>query len=89
MTQIQMIAWPLMAVQMIAWFWMQKNGGDLPGRRYIVFCAGLMIGQVGSSIECTSMQAWGTLVVQVYFFTATGYGAYRRWRFMRMPVATT
>ncbi|MBI4434841.1 hypothetical protein HY635_03465 [Candidatus Uhrbacteria bacterium] len=77
------IAWSLMAVQMAAWAWLQWNGGTLPDRKYFVFCPLFMLGQVGASIECVNHRAWGTLVVQTYFFAWTAYGGIVRYRTMR------
>lgn len=79
------IAWTLMAIQMVAWAWMQRNGGSLPDRKYFVFCPLFMLGQIGASIECLASPspAWGTFVVQVYFFAWTAYGAVVRYRMMR------
>ena len=77
------IAWSLMAIQMIAWAWLQRNGGTLPDRKYLIFCPLFMLGQVGASIECVNHRAWGTLVVQAYFFAWTAYGGIVRYRTMR------
>jgi len=74
------VAWSLMAIQMIAWAWMQRNGGSLPDRKYFIFCPLFMLGQIGASIECIASGAWGTLVVQAYFFASTAYGALMRYR---------
>jgi hypothetical protein len=70
--------WPMMGLQMVAWAWLQKNGGTLEGKKYLWFCGGMMLGQLGASGECIMAKAWGTLVVQLYFFAFTAYGAYQR-----------
>lgn len=87
MDAITAIAWTLMAIQMVAWAWMQRNGGSLPDRKYFIFCPLFMLGQIGASIECLASPspAWGTFVVQVYFFAWTAYGAVVRYRMIRRP----
>jgi hypothetical protein len=73
------ILWLMMAVQMVAWLWLQSHGGELEGFLYIWFCAGMMVGQIGASLECVMTKAWGTLIVQLYFFIFIGYGAIVRY----------
>lgn len=69
----------MMGVQMLAWLWFQRNGGNLEGALYFWFCLGMMVGQLGTGLECIMTRAWGTLVVQIYFFVFTGYGAVMRY----------
>lgn len=78
MTKRTILAWSLMACQMVAWAWLQFNGGQLSDRQYLIFCVGMMLGQVGASIECLGAKAWGTLAVQIYFFLFTVFGAVTR-----------
>jgi len=79
-TKIQrFVFWPMMGVQMLAWLWLQYNGGSLDGMLYVWFCVGMMVGQAGATAECIMTRAWGTLVVQIYFFVFTGYGAIVRY----------
>ena len=80
MKRRRIIAWILMACQMIAWAWFQTRGGQVTDTQYLVFCGALMLGQTGSAIECISTKAWGTLIVQVYFFAFTAFGAIMRLR---------
>ncbi|MDD5749586.1 MAG: hypothetical protein PHO91_02240 [Patescibacteria group bacterium] len=81
--EIRIILYLMMATQMVAWAWMQSKGGKLSDHRYIAFCAMMMVGQTGASLECIFNQAWGTLVVQIYFFLFTAYGGYKRYQQMR------
>ena len=84
---IRIILWVMMAVQMLAWAWMQKRGGKLDDKPYLIFCAMMMTGQLGAGLECIISQAWGTLVVQIYFFAFTFWGAIVRYRQMKKTVS--
>jgi len=79
----RIVLYIMMGVQMLAWLWMQKRGGELADISYIVFCFMMMTGQTGAAIECVLMNAWGTLAVQVYFFIFSAYGAFVRYRKMK------
>lgn len=73
------ILWLFIAVQMAGWAWHQYHGGMLNPAQYYKFCAMMMIGQSAAAVECFKKKAWGTLVVQLYFFVFTGYGWWVRW----------
>ena len=47
---------------------------------YFLCSFGLMAGQVAATIECLEKEAWGTGILQLYFFVATGIGALVRYR---------
>lgn len=83
MNRKKIIPWVMMACQMVAWAWMQIVGGKLGDQAYLVFCLGMMLGQIGASYECVTTKAWGTLVVQVYFFIFTVIGGLVRFQNMR------
>lgn len=78
----QIFIYLMLACQMIAWAWHQMEAGQLADRPYLIFCACMMIGQVGATIECYRQRAWGTLCVQLYFFVWTLVGALRRYATM-------
>ena len=86
---LRVLLYAMMATQMAAWAWMQSRGGKLSDQHYIVFCIMLMIGQTGASVECVLGKAWGTLVVQVYFFLFTAYGGWKRHRQMTSDHSVT
>ena len=79
----RIILWIMLAVQCAAWAWIQYRGGKLEDKKYLIFCLGLMTGQLAGSIECYITQAWGTGLLQVYFFFWTGWGGIVRYRQMR------
>lgn len=80
-TLIQLISYVMMLTQMAGWFWAQSlKGGKLTDNQYYLFCALLMVGQIGASIECVFNNAIGTLVTQAYFFIATILGGVNRYR---------
>lgn len=72
--RFKIVVWVMLAMQMIAWGWIQSNGGQLHDREYILFCIGMMIGQIGGTIECLAGKAWGTMILQVYFLIWTAIG---------------
>jgi hypothetical protein len=80
--EIKYILWLMMGAQMAAWAWMQFKGGKLGDKHYLIFCGMMMTGQTGASFECIMGQAWGTLVVQIYFFIFTFWGGIVRYRQM-------
>ncbi len=81
--RVRYVTWVMMAAQMAAWAWMQANGGRLGDGQYLLFCGMMMTGQVGAAIECVAGKAWGTLVVQIYFFIFTLVGGLVRFQHMR------
>ena len=68
----------MISVQMIAWAFHQYHGGTLDTKSYVYFCAGMMVGQCGATVECFRSKAWGTLIVQLYFFFFTGLGMLKK-----------
>ena len=72
--------WAAMLLMVIAWGYMQIKGGFLVRREYFLCSFGLMAGQVAATIECLEKEAWGTGILQLYFFVATGIGALVRYR---------
>ena len=81
-TRTRITLWAMMGCQMAAWAWMQSRGGKLGDWQYLQFCALFLIGQIGAAIECRKGRAWGTMVVQIYFFIFTLVGAVVRWQRM-------
>lgn len=77
---LKVLLWSLMFLQMIAWTWIQSRGGKLHDRQYLWFCVGMVLGQIGASIECIMQHTWGTLVVQCFFMVTTIYGGIIRYR---------
>ena len=74
----------MMGVQMLAWGWFSKKGGELTDKQFILFfTAGMLTGQVGVIIECAMLGAWATSATQVYYFIFTVWGGYKRFRKMR------
>ena len=77
--KIKLFLWLLMSCQMAAWAWFQSKGGQLADQPYFIFCGMLLLGLIGAGIECIMGKAWGTLVVQIYFFVFTAYGGIVRY----------
>lgn len=76
----RLLLWFLMACQMVAWAWFSFKGGKLSDKNFYIFTLGMMIGQTGAAIETFLLQAWGTFIVQVYFFVFTGWGLFVRFQ---------
>lgn len=83
MTMLTAVLWIAQAVQLVAWTWFCRKGGNLPDRQYLVFSAGLMAGQLACVSESAIAGVWGPVVSQSYFFLTTGLGAYKRYQSMR------
>ena len=76
--RIEYISWPLMAIMMIGWAWLQYNGGQLPDDKYLMFCFMMALGQFGGGLECFIKKSWGFFAVNVYFFGFTAWGIANR-----------
>lgn len=87
MTTLTAVLWIAQAVQLVAWTWFCRKGGNLPDRQYLVFSAGLMAGQLACVTETALTATWGPVVTQGYFFLTTALGAYKRYQSMRARAA--
>jgi len=74
--------WIMVSCQMLAWLYLMHRGEGISRREYLIFTIGMMLGQMGAGIDCFIQQAWPTLIVQVFFFFATLYGALRKFRIL-------
>jgi hypothetical protein len=81
--QAKFTIWTMLACQMGVWAWSQINGGQLADVPYLWFSLGMLTGQAGGTIECYRKRAWGTMVVQIYFFVFTAIGGFVRFSQMR------
>ncbi len=70
----QIFIYLMLSIQMIAWAIHQIKAGQLTDQPYLYFCGGMMIGQIGATIECWRGKAWGTMILQIYFFFWTLWG---------------
>ncbi len=52
-------------------------------KKFLIFTVGMPLGQLASCIEGYQMEAWRTLVAQLYFFVFTAFGGIQRFRQMR------
>lgn len=73
----------MVAMQMLAWAWFSYKGGKLSDKQFFIFTAGMLIGQIGSGMETFISQAWGSFVVQVYFFCFGLFGGIKRYKQMK------
>ena len=73
------VLWTLMLSMVIAWGYMQLQGGALSRDEYFLCSGGLMLGQGAATIECMEKKAWGTGVLQAYFFVTTAIGVWIRY----------
>ncbi len=78
-----MALWTMVILQMAAWAWFSWNGGKLDDKKFLIFTVGMLLGQLASCIEGYQMEAWRTLVAQLYFFISTAFGGIQRFRQMR------
>ena len=85
--RIEFITWPLMGIMMGGWAWMQYHKGELDGKHYLWFCAMMMGGQIGGSIDCYVKGNLYMVFVQIYFFAFTLWGAIQRYREMKAKLA--
>lgn len=76
--RIMVVLWIMMGCQMLVWAWFSSRGGQTTNHQFLIFSLGLMIGQIGTSIECLLKKAWGTMVMQLYFFLFTAFGLFQR-----------
>lgn len=75
-----LIIYFMAASQMAAYAIFSQKGGVLSDKDFFFFSAGMMIGQLGTGIECLVHHSIATLLVQIYFFGFTGYGAWVRFK---------
>ena len=73
----------LMSVQLVAWAWFQSHKGDLPDKQFLIFSAGMLIGPLAAGAECLITKAWSVLMLQLFFFSYSAYGAIQRFQAMR------
>lgn len=64
----------MIACQLASWGWFSVEGGKLDDTEFLIFSGAMMLGQIGASIETFLQKAWGTLIIQFYFFCFTVYG---------------
>jgi len=81
--RIEYVTWPLMAVMMAGWAWLQYRKGDLSDKQYLWFSLMMLGGQVGGSIDCYAKDNLGMVFVQIYFMLFTLWGAFQRYRDIR------
>ena len=68
------IIYGMIACQLAVWGWFSSMGGELGDTAFLVFTGGMLLGQAGAAVETFVQRAWGTLVVQLYFFVFTTIG---------------
>lgn len=78
-----LILYAMMACQLIVWGWFSSKGGQVSDKGFLLFTAGMLLGQFGAGVETFHLRAWGAFVVQVYFFIFTAYGGYKRYHQMQ------
>jgi len=74
--------WIMVSCQMLAWLYLMHRGEKITHTGYLIFTIGMMLGQLGAGIDCFIQHAWPTLIVQIFFFFATLYGALRRFKIL-------
>ena len=77
--RIEFVTWPLMAVMMAGWAWMQYRKGELSDKQYLWFSLMMIGGQVGGSIDCYFKDNPGMVFIQIYFMLFTLWGAFQRY----------
>lgn len=82
-----MVLWLMVFAQMIAWAWFSLKAGKLSDKAFLIFTAGMLIGQIGTGIETYMLEAWRAFLVQAYFFLFTAYGGYKRLRQMKLKIS--
>lgn len=75
----RIVLYAMIGCQLIAWAWFSSQGGKLSDANFLIFTGGMLLGQLAAGIETMKLRAWGTLVVQVWFFGFTAYGGVVRW----------
>lgn len=83
MGDLHFLLYAMMACQMAVWVFFSAKGGNLTDRAFLVFTAGMMMGQLGAGVETFWLRAWGAFAVQVFFFAFTAFGGVHRYRAMR------
>ncbi len=78
-----MTLWIMVAAQLVVWAWFSIKGGKMSDKQFIVFTAGMLLGQLGAGIETFYAHAPRAFVVQVYFFIFTAVGGIQRFRHMQ------
>ena len=84
---METIKWIMIICQLAAWAWFSAKGGQLRDKQFLVFSGGMLLGMIASSVETYRSGAWGTFVIQVYFFGFTAMGGINRLRLMRASAA--
>ncbi len=72
------VLYSMIAAQLLVWGWFSWKGGNLPKDEFLIFTVGMLLGQLGAGIETFRAKAWGTFVIQVYFFIFTAIGGIQR-----------
>ena len=80
---MEMLKWIMIFCQLAAWAWFSFRGGHLGDKQFLIFTGGMLLGMIASSVETFRSGAWGTFVIQVYFFGFTAMGGINRLRSMR------
>lgn len=78
-----MILWIMVIAQLVVWAWFSLRGGKLSDRKFLIFTAGMLLGQLGAGIETYQSHAWRAFIVQIYFFLFTAIGGLQRFRQMK------
>lgn len=73
------VLYVMIGCQLVVWAWFSSQGGKLSDTHFLIFTAGMLLGQLGAAVETLKLKAWGTLVVQLWFFCFTAYGGIVRW----------
>lgn len=77
---MKIILWLMMGCQMLSWAWFSFKGGNLNNKQFLIFTVGMLLGQLGAGIETYLQGAFGSCIVQIYFFVFTLFAGYQRWR---------
>jgi hypothetical protein len=85
---LETLKWIMILCQLIVWAWFSSKGGQLADKQFLVFTGGMLLGMIASSVETYYSGAWGTFVIQVYFFAFTAMGGIRRLRSMQAADAS-
>ncbi len=75
----RVVLYAMIGSQLVVWAWFSSHGGKLSDTNFLIFTAGMLLGQLGAGIETLKLKAWGTLIVQIWFFVFTAYGGIVRW----------
>ena len=83
MTFAKVILWLMQGANITAFVYMQWKAGRFTHKSYFWFCAGSMLGQLGTVIEGVAGHAYEIAIAQGFFFLMMGVGVFRRYEIMR------